>query len=136
MYETSLAYDGPWNSIRADLLKSPQVNYTWFTSHLVPDAWNRGRVVIIGDAAHSCPPTIAQGAAQALEDALVLAELLASHDELDQSLWDEFHARRLPRAAAVVEASVQVGQWQIDGDQHADVGGLMFAVAQKMAVPA
>ena len=136
MYETSLAYDGPWNSIRADLLKTPQVNYTWFTSHLVPDAWNRGRVVIIGDAAHSCPPTIAQGAAQALEDALVLAELLASHDELDQSLWDEFHARRLPRAAAVVEASVQVGQWQIDGDQHADVGGLMFAVAQKMAVPA
>ena len=69
MYETSLAYDGPWNSIRADLLKTPQVNYTWFTSHLVPDAWNRGRVVIIGDAAHSCPPTIAQGAAQALEDA-------------------------------------------------------------------
>ena len=136
MYETSLAYDGPWNSIRADLLTSPQVNYTWFTSHLVPDAWNRGRVVIIGDAAHSCPPTIAQGAAQALEDALVLTELLESHDQLDQALWDEFHARRLPRAAAVVEASVQVGQWQIDGDQHADVGGLMFAVAQKMAVPA
>ncbi|MGW9585903.1 FAD-dependent monooxygenase [Microbacterium sp. NPDC055455] len=136
MYETSLPYDGPWNAIRADLLNSPQVNYTWFTSHLVPDAWNRGRVVIIGDAAHSCPPTIAQGAAQALEDALVLTEILESHDRLDQALWDEFHARRLPRAATVVEASVQVGQWQIDGDQHADIGGLVYAVAQKMALPA
>ena len=136
MYETSLAYQGPWESIRADLLEYPPVNYTWFTSHLVPDAWNRGRVVIIGDAAHSCPPTIAQGAAQALEDALVLAELIVAADQLDQHVWDQFHARRLPRAAAVVDASVQIGQWQIDGDQHADVGGLMFAIAQQMAVPA
>ncbi|NLP85152.1 NAD(P)-binding protein [Microbacterium sp. CFH 90308] len=136
MYETSLAYEGPWESIRADLLASPRVNYTWFTSHLVPDAWNRGRVVIIGDAAHSCPPTIAQGAAQALEDALVLTELLVARDQVDQELWDKFHARRLPRAAAVVAASVQLGQWQIDGDQHADVGGLISSIAQQMAVPA
>ena len=56
--------------------------------------------VIIGDAAHSCPPTIAQGAAQGLEDALVLTELLVARDAVDQALWDEFHARRLPRAYA------------------------------------
>ena len=54
--------------------------------------------MIIGDAAHSCPPTIAQGAAQALEDALVLTELLVERDAVDQELWDDFHARRLPRA--------------------------------------
>jgi 2-polyprenyl-6-methoxyphenol hydroxylase-like FAD-dependent oxidoreductase len=136
MYENSLAYDGPWQSIRADLLESPQINYTWFTSHIVPDAWNRGRVVIIGDAAHSCPPTSAQGAAQALEDALVLGELLTSGQRVDRQMWDEFHRRRLPRAAAVVDASVKIGQWQIDGDQHADVGGLMNEIAQQMAVPA
>ena len=79
-----------------------------------PTPWNRGRVVIIGEAAHSCPPTIAQGAAQACEDALVLSELLLARDAVDQELWDEFHARRLPRATEVVEASVQLGQWQID----------------------
>ena len=90
----SMAYGGPWASIREDLGSAAKVNYTWFTQHIVPAPWNRGRVVVIGDAAHSCPPTIAQGAAQALEDALVLTELLVSRDAVDQDLWDEFHARR------------------------------------------
>ncbi|GAA0486984.1 FAD-dependent monooxygenase [Microbacterium aurantiacum] len=136
MLEESRAYGGPWNAIRADLEKGAHTNYTWFTKHVVEAPWNRGRVVIIGDAAHSCPPTIAQGAAQGLEDAFVLTELLVARDALDQGLWDEFHARRLPRATAVVEASSQLAQWQIDGDRDADAGGLIFGIAQKMAEPA
>ncbi|ANJ27131.1 FAD-dependent monooxygenase [Agromyces aureus] len=136
MLEASRAYDGPWNSIRADIEAGATANYTWFTKHLVEGEWNRGRVVIIGDAAHSCPPTIAQGAAQGLEDALVLTELLTSRDSVDASLWTEFHERRVPRAKAVVEASVQLGQWQIDGNRDADAGGLIFGISQQMAVPA
>lgn len=136
MLDESRAYDGPWNDIRADLEAGATANYTWFTKHLVEGEWNRGRVVIIGDAAHSCPPTIAQGAAQGLEDAFVLTELLIGADAVDQGLWDEFHARRGPRARAVVEASVQLGQWQIDGDRDADAGGLIFGIAQQMAQPA
>ena len=136
MLEESRAYDGPWNHIRDDLENGAHANYTWFTQHIVEEPWNRGRVVIIGDAAHSCPPTIAQGAAQGLEDAVVLTELLVTEDAVDQALWDEFHARRLPRAKAVVEASVQLGQWQIDGNRDADAGGLIFGIAQKMAQPA
>jgi len=136
MLEESRAYGGPWNAIRADLEAGAKANYTWFTKHIVDAPWNRGRVVVIGDAAHSCPPTIAQGAAQGLEDALVLTELLVARDELDDALWDQFHARRLPRAAAVVEASVQLGQWQIDGNRDADAGGLMFGVAKQLAEPA
>ena len=77
-------------------------------------AWHRGRVVLIGDAAHSCPPTLAQGAAQALEDAAVLAELLISADRLDEQLWAAFTARRFERAKSVVEASNQLGQWLLD----------------------
>lgn len=136
MLEESRAYDGPWNAIRADLEAGAHANYTWFTKHLVEEPWNRGRVVIIGDAAHSCPPTIAQGAAQGLEDALVLTELLVQRDAVDQQLWDDFHARRLPRAKAVVEASVQLGQWQLDGVRDADTGGLIFGLAQMTAQPA
>ncbi|GAA1943023.1 FAD-dependent monooxygenase [Microbacterium deminutum] len=136
MLDESRAYDGPWNSIRADLEGGAHANYTWFTQHIVPAPWNRGHVVVIGDAAHSCPPTIAQGAAQALEDALVLTELLVDRDHVDQDLWDAFHARRLPRAQRIVEASVQLGQWQLDGVRDADVAGLMFGVAHQMSEPA
>ncbi|MBN9193891.1 FAD-dependent oxidoreductase [Microbacterium sp.] len=136
MINESRAYEGPWNAVRADLQSGSPTNYTWFTKHLVPAPWNRGRTVVIGDAAHSCPPTIAQGAAQGLEDAFVLTELLIQSEHLDQALWDDFHARRLPRAQAVVAASVQLGQWQIDGDQDADAGGLIFGLAHRMAEPA
>jgi len=136
MLEESRAYDGPWNAIRADLESGAHANYTWFTKHLVEGPWNRGRVVVIGDAAHSCPPTIAQGAAQGLEDALVLTELLIGSEAIDDELWQSFHARRVPRAKAVVEASVQLGQWQIDGNRDADAGGLIFGIAQQMAQPA
>ncbi|GAA3756952.1 FAD-dependent oxidoreductase [Microbacterium kribbense] len=136
MLGESMAYNGPWQSIRADLADDAQVNYTWFTQHIVDAPWNRGRVVIIGDAAHSCPPTIAQGAAQGLEDAFVLTELLIARDAVDQRLWDDFHARRLPRAQAVVAASVQLGQWQIDGDRDVDPAPLIFDIAHKMAQPA
>jgi 2-polyprenyl-6-methoxyphenol hydroxylase-like FAD-dependent oxidoreductase len=41
--------------------------------------WHRGRVLLIGDAAHATGPVWAQGAAMALEDALVLADLLGRH---------------------------------------------------------
>jgi 2-polyprenyl-6-methoxyphenol hydroxylase-like FAD-dependent oxidoreductase len=136
MLEESRAYGGPWNSIRADLERGAHANYTWFTKHLIEGPWNRGRVVLIGDAAHSCPPTIAQGAAQGLEDALVLTDLLVQFESLDQDLWEIFHARRLPRVQAVVDASVQLGQWQIDGDRDADAPGLIVGLAKKMAEPA
>ncbi|PPF43315.1 2-polyprenyl-6-methoxyphenol hydroxylase [Pseudoclavibacter sp. AY1F1] len=136
MRDLAGSYGGPWQEIRDSLTESARVHYTLFTSHVVPDAWNRGRVVIIGDAAHSCPPTIAQGAAQASEDGLVLATMLLESDQLDQQFWDDFHARRIPRAAHVVEASTTLGQWQLEGKRDGNVPALMGGVAQLVAVPA
>ena len=43
--------------------------------------WSRGRVVLVGDAAHATAPTLAQGAAMALEDALVLASALGTAEQ-------------------------------------------------------
>lgn len=137
MIQDSAAYGGPWEQVRDDLRRGgAPLNYTWFTQHIVEEPWNRGRVVIIGDAAHSCPPTIAQGAAQGLEDAIVLTELLLSRDAIDADLWAGFHARRLDRARRVVAASVQMGQWQIDGVRDADVPGLLHDITSLVAVPA
>ena len=136
MRELSEAYHGPWDDIRPHITEERGVNYTVFESHVVDGPWNRGRVVIIGDAAHSCPPTLAQGAAQSLEDAAVLAELLLRADELTDEVWQEFTERRLGRAREVVAASVQLGQWLLDHEPRPDVPGLMGRIAALVSVPA
>ena len=135
MKELSQAYHGPWDEIRETLTDPSRVNYTWFETHVLDAPWNRGRVVLIGDAAHTCPPTIAQGGAMALEDAVVIAELLVDSDSLDQDLWDGFHARRFERAKTVVEASNQLAEWQLAHVQG-DIPSLMRSVAMLVSQPA
>ena len=116
-------YHGPWDDIRALMTDAARVNYTWFEWHVLDGPWHRGRVVLIGDAAHSCPPTLAQGAAQALEDAAVLAEVLLDADRLDGAVLDTFTDRRLPRARTVVENSVQLSRWLLDHVPPPEKGG-------------
>ncbi|MGS0684300.1 FAD-dependent monooxygenase [Nakamurella sp. GG22] len=126
--ELASAYHGPWDDIRAGLTDPSRINYTKFETHVLEAPWNRRRVVVIGDAAHVCPPTLAQGGAQALEDALVLTELLVDRDTMDNTLWEAFADRRLPRVKTVVDASLQLGRWLIDYEKG-DVPGLMARVA-------
>jgi 2-polyprenyl-6-methoxyphenol hydroxylase-like FAD-dependent oxidoreductase len=59
-------------------------------------SYHQGRVVLIGDAAHAFPPILAQGAAMAIEDAVTLAELIGTNNDLDQVL-QRFEAARRPR---------------------------------------
>jgi 2-polyprenyl-6-methoxyphenol hydroxylase-like FAD-dependent oxidoreductase len=76
--------------------------------------WWRGPVVLVGDAAHASTPNMGQGAAMALEDTAVLAELLAAKRPLPEALaaWE---ARRRPRALWVQSQSRRIGrvaQWE------------------------
>ena len=52
------------------------------------DGWSRRSVLLIGDAAHATSPNMAEGAAMALEDGLVLAECLASEVDVAQAIAD------------------------------------------------
>jgi 2-polyprenyl-6-methoxyphenol hydroxylase-like FAD-dependent oxidoreductase len=125
MRRLASAYGGFWPEITAHLTDPAKVNYTWFDRMLVEGSWHRGRVVLVGDAAHCCPPTLAQGAALSLEDALVLTEMLTGADTWDDALFQAYYERRIARVRPVVEASVQIGQWQLDGVRDADIPGLM-----------
>ena len=60
----------------------------WFSpfEEVSPPAWVKGRVVLIGDAAHATAPNMAEGASLAMEDALVLADCLAAGDDVSQAL--------------------------------------------------
>ncbi len=69
---------------------------------LVTDGWVNGRVVLVGDAAHATSPNMAQGAAMAFEDAVVLAECLANQASVQEALRT-YVTRRLPRIRWVRE---------------------------------
>jgi FAD-dependent urate hydroxylase len=53
---------------------------------VVPGSWSRGPVLLVGDAAHGTSPNMAEGAAMALEDAVVLAEELESAPSIPEAL--------------------------------------------------
>jgi salicylate hydroxylase len=66
--------------------------------------WAYGRVALLGDAAHAMEPFQAQGAAQAVEDAFVLAECLAADDDPLQALA-RYERLRMDRATELQGAS-------------------------------
>jgi len=63
---------------------------------VVVDNWVKGRVVLLGDAAHATSPNMAEGASMALEDALVLTRMLVKHGSLSEAL-SAFRERRWAR---------------------------------------
>lgn len=123
--ERGVGYEGLWGEILAGLPDDTAVDYRWIEAVVLDGPWHRGRALVVGDAAHACPPLIAQGAAQCLEDAVLLAELIAKGDELEQVLQD-FMARRLPRVQMVLENSLQLAEWEMrPGTPGADPARIM-----------
>ena len=71
--------------------------------------WSIGRVGLIGDAAHATTPNLGQGAAQGIEDAFALANIL-NQDEPVTTLLQKFEKQRRPKALNVVRTSWQMGR--------------------------
>jgi 2-polyprenyl-6-methoxyphenol hydroxylase-like FAD-dependent oxidoreductase len=86
---------------------------------IAPPPWHRGRIVLLGDAVHAVTPHLGQGAAQAIEDAVVLAECLAAADDVDGA-FRQYTERRYERCKLVVESSVAIGQWEMDPASYPD----------------
>jgi 2-polyprenyl-6-methoxyphenol hydroxylase-like FAD-dependent oxidoreductase len=88
---------------------------------MLPEPWFRGRVVVCGDAAHACAPHLTQGAAMALEDAVVLADEVAKQQGAEATLA-AFTERRYPRAnfiqmasRGILDAEMSVTRENLDG---------------------
>jgi 2-polyprenyl-6-methoxyphenol hydroxylase-like FAD-dependent oxidoreductase len=71
-------------------------------------SYTRGKVALIGDAAHAMTPNLGQGGGQALEDAIVLAAAIAGSPDLNTALARYDHERR-PRTQAMSRAAT----WQL-----------------------
>jgi 2-polyprenyl-6-methoxyphenol hydroxylase-like FAD-dependent oxidoreductase len=137
MRERLAEFGGPVAEVRDTYITDDaDVVYRPVESLLVPPPWYRGRVVIIGDAAHATSPHVGQGAAMAIEDAIVLAEETTGDKALEAALAS-FMDRRYERAKLIWTISRQIGQWELDHTPppEADFVGLTMQSIHATAAP-
>ncbi|MEM8670969.1 MAG: FAD-dependent monooxygenase [Planctomycetota bacterium] len=79
------------------------------TDRLPTPGWSRGRVALLGDAAHPMTPNLGQGGGQAIEDAIILAMALNRHEDVSNALaaYSDF---RFPRTSELTNMSHSVGK--------------------------
>ncbi len=113
MRKRMAGYTGRVAAMREQIVDPAGVVYRPLEQALLPAPWYKGRAIIIGDAAHATTPHLAQGAAMAIEDAVLLGQLLGQDRPLE-TLLDEFMARRFDRAKYVIDCSAQIGIWELE----------------------
>lgn len=118
--ERLAGYGGLVAELRDAVAGPEAIAYTPLDEVRLPPPWYRGRAIVLGDAAHASAPHLTQGAAMALEDAVVLAaEVCDTDTPVEQSLA-AFLQRRLPRVGVVQDVS------------HAIVAGDMATTAETL----
>lgn len=128
-------YGGLVPELREQITDNSQVVYRPLEALLMPAPWYRGRVLLIGDAAHATTPHMGQGAAQAVEDAVVLGELCGVPRLSLAEVLERFMARRFERCKFINEGSVQIGEWEQRPSADADFTGLMAQMINVVAQP-
>lgn len=128
-------FGGPIAEVRdRHITDSSEVIVRPFETLILPAPWYRGRVVLIGDAAHSMTAHVAQGAAMAIEDAIVLTEELAAQSLLPEAL-ERFMQRRYERCKTLVDIASQISRAERDHLNDIDVKGLTRKSFEIVAEP-
>jgi salicylate hydroxylase len=93
------------------LMRTPKEFRRWMLLHREPvDNWTRGRVTLLGDAAHFMLQYMAQGAAMAMEDAVCLGACADEADGDFEATFRDYQQKRIVRATRVqISANTLVG---------------------------
>jgi 2-polyprenyl-6-methoxyphenol hydroxylase-like FAD-dependent oxidoreductase len=84
--------------------------------HAIPHlpTWHKGRMIVIGDAAHAPSPTSGQGASLSIEDAVVLAKCLRDLPS-PQEAFAQFEAARRPRVERIIKVAARINNSKAAG---------------------
>jgi 2-polyprenyl-6-methoxyphenol hydroxylase-like FAD-dependent oxidoreductase len=133
-----LAPFGGWiGALREVIAGQDSAAYGPIEEVTVAEPWARGHILVAGDATHATSPHMAQGAAMAAEDAIVLAHELDRAQRLDQAL-DAWYRRRAPRAGLVQSYSTALMRQEQGEPTEADLRLLELplpAVQARLAQP-
>jgi 2-polyprenyl-6-methoxyphenol hydroxylase-like FAD-dependent oxidoreductase len=130
---------GPVGALREQIVDPAGVVYRPMEPMLQPAPWHRGRVLLIGDAVHATTPQLSQGASIAIEDAVLIAQLLSQDRPIDD-LFAEFMRRRFERCKFVVDTSSKISCWEVAEfagrpDPETDHAGAMANAGRVLAQP-
>lgn len=134
MRERLQGFTGLIGELREQITDSRAVVYKPMEVVFVNEPWYRGRVLLIGDAAHATTPHLGQGAGMAIEDAVVLSEELSSAGGIDLQL-KRFMARRFERCKYISESSILAGEKEMQHDHNFDRIGLIKQMLALTAEP-
>jgi 2-polyprenyl-6-methoxyphenol hydroxylase-like FAD-dependent oxidoreductase len=104
-------FGGALGRARDEVVSPDQIICRPIFSLMLPPPWHKGRVIVIGDAAHTATPHLASGASIGIEDAVVLARLLQT-DKPTTAALEDFTQRRYQRCKMIVENSELLGEWE------------------------
>lgn len=110
------------------------IHFAPIWSGIAPLPWTDGRVALIGDAVHTTPPHLAYGAGLAIEDGVVLGEIMRDAPNVAAGLH-AFGVRRHSRCALVVETALSICKWQQDSASEFDQPGESARVWAKLTQP-
>ena len=115
--ELRAAYEGFHPEVRMVLEACPEC-HKWAILEREPlPTWSDGRVVLLGDSCHPMTPYMAQGAAQSIEDAAVLARALKAVEFDDvEGAFRIYEATRKPRTSRI-QAISSANTWMSGGDE-------------------
>jgi 2-polyprenyl-6-methoxyphenol hydroxylase-like FAD-dependent oxidoreductase len=116
------------------LLKYIDVSRAWILYDRPPlKRWTKGRVTLLGDAAHPSYIYISQGACMALEDAVVLAEMVDQTDTIE-SAFKKYESIRYLRTARIQWTSRQFGDLYHAADVHRDLRNDLLSKVEPSAL--
>ncbi|CAA0128603.1 3-(3-hydroxy-phenyl)propionate/3-hydroxycinnamic acid hydroxylase [Mycolicibacterium vanbaalenii] len=118
------------DGVPVDSLSLVRVTEYTFRAQLA-DHWRRGRVFLLGDAAHLTPPFIGQGMGAGLRDAMNLAWKLAGvlDNTLAADILDTYEQERKPHARAMIRLALGIGRCMT-------AGGEFGSLTRRLALPA
>lgn len=109
--EEVLSYFDGIHPLPHQMLDRPTSWKRWATADRDPiEHWSQGRATLLGDAAHPMTQYVAQGACQALEDAVTLGAAVDATDGDFEAAFKLYEQARIPRTARVLYAARDMGR--------------------------
>lgn len=121
-------------ALRDQIVEDSEVVYRPLEWLFLEGPWHKGRVVLIGDAAHATTPHLGQGAGMAIEDSIVLADELARGTAIEAVL-PAFQARRHDRCRYIVESSLAICRGQLGFGPRVEQASATKAMFERVAQP-